>query len=169
MLPPFSTFPLWPVLQWFFVILSLSLACFHFHPLAVPWQPIPLSMLVAHMVISLSLTYGLAILSLAFFYGSDIAMMYSSTQTQLYINWILFLSFIFYPSSIPVWIPWAPWQTVVTGLSPDGRNSVRTLEAVSPCLTGTANRLNSVPGFEHQPCILGANLMPGTRRDSSVY
>lgn len=168
MLLPFSTFPLWSVPQWFFVILSLSLACFHFHPLAVPWQPIPLSMPIAHMVISLSLTHGLAILSLVFLYGSGIAMMYSSTQTQLYINWILFLSFIFHPSSLPVWIPWVPWQIVVTGLSPDGHNSVPDLKPLSSYLIGTENRLNPVLGFKHQPCISRAHLMPGTRSDSSV-
>lgn len=45
---------------------------------------------------------------------------------------------------------------------------VQTLEAVSPYLTRAKNRPNPVPGFKHLPYISGANLMPGTRRDSSV-
>lgn len=112
------------------------------------------------MAISLFFTHCLAFLCLVFFHGSDIAMMSSSTQTQLYIKWILFLPFVFLLSPLPIWILQALWQSDMAGLSPDGHDSVQTLKAVSPSLPEAENRLNPVPGFKPLSCISGAKLMP---------
>lgn len=75
---------------------------FFFHCLVIPWQPIPLSLLIALMAVSSSLTHCPPILFLLFLHCSNIAVIYLSTQTQLYINCILIISFIFVPSPLPV-------------------------------------------------------------------
>lgn len=72
---------------------------FFFHCLVISWQPIPLSLLIALMAVSLSLTHCLPILILFFLHCSDIAVIYLLTQTQLYINCILIISFIFHSFS----------------------------------------------------------------------
>lgn len=131
MLPSSSAFHLWLIAQWFFVIFALSAACSFFHCLVIPWQPILLSLLIALMAVSSSLTHCLPILFLVFPHCSDIAMIYSSTQTQLYINCILILYFPSFP------ITSVNYQSDTTGLSPDVYDSAQTLEAQRPYLTGT--------------------------------
>lgn len=113
-----------------------SAACSFFHCLVIPWQPIPLSLLIALTAISSSLTHCLPILFLVFLHCSDIAMIYSSTQTQLFISCILIL---YFPSFS---ITSVNSKSHTTGLSPDVYDSAQTLEAQRPYLTGTKPQAN---------------------------
>ena len=62
----------------------LSFYCSRLHHLVSPWEPVSLSMPIAHMAITL--IHCPSTLFLVFFNSSDIAMMSSSTQTHLYVN-----------------------------------------------------------------------------------
>lgn len=84
-------------------------------------------------------------------------------------NWALYQLYsnsFFYFSSFP--ITSMNCKSDTTGLSPDGYDSAQTLEVQRPCFTETKPWLNPAPGFEHLPCISEANLMPDSRRESSV-
>lgn len=126
------------------VILAVCLAClFSLYGTLTVHFPVHVHGSHDHLLVYICC---LVVMPLVFFHRPDI--MFSSIQTQLYIIWIIFLTFILLFSPLP-WLLGKEIVKRTTGLVVDGPNCVHTLEPKCPSLTGTEKKLENVCGLQH--------------------